>query len=63
MCTYVCGYVFVSVLGNECVWAMPPVCVCVCVCVCVRACACVCVRVCMPMLNNDSCVLFVGVGV
>ena len=43
---YVC--VFVSMLGNECVWAMPPVCV--------------CVRECMPMLSNDSHVLFVGVG-
>ena len=45
MCAYVCGYVFVSVLGNECVWAMPPVCVCVCVyvCVCVRVRVHVCV--------------------
>ena len=40
-----------------------------CVCVPVRACVRACVRarvrafVCMPMLSNDSCVSFVGVGV
>ena len=42
-------------------------CVCVCagvcggVCVCARACA--RAFVCVPMLSNDSCVLFLGVGV
>ena len=50
MCADACVYVFVSMLGNECVWAMTTV------CACVRACVCVCE--CMSMLCNDLCCLW-----
>ena len=56
MCAYACVYVFVSMLGNECVRS--------CVRACVRACARAMPPVCecMRMLSDDSCVLSVRVG-